>query len=34
MNGGIRTVSQALELIQNHGLEGCMIGRGAYDDPW
>jgi tRNA-dihydrouridine synthase A len=34
LNGGIRTISQAKSLIQEKGLYGCMIGRGAYDDPW
>lgn len=34
LNGGVRTIEQAISLIKDKNLEGCMIGRGAYDDPW
>lgn len=34
MNGGIRTIDQATTLIREQNLYGCMIGRGAYEDPW
>lgn len=32
LNGGIRTNAQALELLQ--GIDGVMVGRAAYNDPW
>ena len=34
LNGGVRNVAQAITLIEEHNLNGCMIGRGAYEDPW
>ena len=37
-NGGIQTVDQALELMtpsaQGPAVDGVMIGRAAYHDPW
>lgn len=32
VNGGIRSVDQALDLLE--GLDGVMIGRQAYEDPY
>jgi len=32
INGGIDTLDQALDLLA--GLDGVMIGRAAYSDPW
>lgn len=32
INGGIDTLDQALDLLD--GLDGVMIGRAAYSDPW
>lgn len=33
INGGIQTLGQALEHLER-GLDGVMIGRAAYDDPF
>lgn len=32
INGGIKTLAQAKELLET--LDGVMIGRGAYENPW
>jgi tRNA-dihydrouridine synthase A len=32
INGGIKTTDAVLEQLQH--VDGVMIGRGAYDDPW
>lgn len=32
INGGVRTLEAALGLLE--GLDGVMIGRAAYEDPW
>jgi tRNA-dihydrouridine synthase A len=32
LNGGIITLNQAMQF--NHGVDGVMIGRAAYDDPY
>ena len=32
INGGIKTLDQTLELLQD--LDGVMIGREAYENPW
>lgn len=34
LNGGIKTIDQAQSLLTEHGLEGCMIGRTAYENPY
>lgn len=34
LNGGIKTVAHAKQLLQEHPLHGCMIGRTAYENPW
>lgn len=33
-NGDIQSRSQADELIANHGLDGVMVGRGVFHDPF
>lgn len=32
INGGIKTNAQGVELLQ--GIDGVMVGRTAYNDPW
>ena len=34
LNGGIKTLQQAKQLLTEHKLEGCMIGRTAINTPW
>jgi tRNA-dihydrouridine synthase len=33
-NGDVLTMHQGLELAKNHGLDGIMIGRGIFQDPF
>lgn len=33
-NGDVRSRGHALELAEEHGLNGIMIGRGVFDDPF
>ena len=33
-NGDVMTRSQGIELAQKHGLDGIMIGRGVFHDPY
>lgn len=33
-NGDVETVAQAKELMSTHGLDGVMIGRGIFKDPY
>jgi tRNA-dihydrouridine synthase len=33
-NGDIKTRIDALEKIKKYGLDGVMIGRGIFDNPW
>jgi tRNA dihydrouridine synthase A len=33
-NGGVRSLSEARQLAEKTGLDGIMIGRGAFEDPW
>jgi tRNA-dihydrouridine synthase len=33
-NGDVFSVSQGEELIARYGLDGVMIGRGIFHDPW
>ncbi len=33
-NGGLKTRSEALELVEKHGLDGAMIGTGVFHDPY
>lgn len=33
-NGDVMSRAQGLELAQAHGLDGIMIGRGVFDDPF
>lgn len=34
LNGGVKTVAQAKQLLSEQGLYGCMIGRTVYENPW
>lgn len=34
INGGIKTVAEAKNILSEHNLEGCMIGRTAYENPY
>ncbi len=34
LNGDIENRRQALELIKQHGVDGAMIGRGVFKDPY
>lgn len=34
INGGIKTVNEALNILKSQDVEGCMIGRTAYENPW
>lgn len=33
-NGDVQSVSQGIELSAQYGLDGVMIGRGIFHDPW
>ncbi len=33
-NGDVKTHAEGLELAKEHGLDGVMIGRGIFDDPF
>ncbi len=33
-NGDILTVEQGLEMIEQHQLDGVMVGRGIFHNPW
>jgi tRNA-dihydrouridine synthase len=33
-NGDVLTMRQGLELAKSHGLDGIMIGRGIFQDPF
>jgi tRNA-dihydrouridine synthase len=33
-NGDVRNRQHGLELAEQHGLDGIMIGRGVFDDPY
>lgn len=33
-NGDVRSVSEGKELARKYGLEGIMVGRGIFHDPW
>lgn len=33
-NGDIQSVEQGLELCEKYGLDGAMIGRGIFHNPW
>lgn len=33
-NGDIKSLSQALEMHQKYDVDGVMIGRGIFDNPW
>lgn len=34
INGGIKTVKQAKQILDNQQVYGCMIGRTAYENPY
>lgn len=34
INGGIKTVQHAVELLQNDRIDGVMVGRAVRDQPW
>ncbi len=34
LNGGITAVDQCRELLHNQPIDGVMLGRSAYQDPW
>lgn len=33
-NGDVNSVAQGTELAEKHGLDGIMIGRGIFHNPW
>ena len=33
-NGDVRDRAHGLELAEQHGLDGIMIGRGVFDNPY
>ena len=33
-NGDVFSMEDARSMIQNHGVDGAMIGRGIFKDPW
>jgi len=33
-NGDVNSVAQGVELAEKHGLDGIMIGRGIFHNPW
>lgn len=33
-NGDVTSVSQGIELTGKHGLDGIMVGRGIFHNPW
>lgn len=33
-NGDVKSIEQGRALCQKHGLDGAMIGRGIFDNPW
>jgi nifR3 family TIM-barrel protein len=33
-NGDVRTIAEAREKAERYGLDGVMVGRGAFGDPW
>lgn len=34
INGGIKTLAQADEILKTHKVYGCMLGRTAYENPY
>ena len=34
LNGGVQSVLEAKQLLENSNLDGVMIGRAAYNAPW
>lgn len=34
INGGIKTMTEAKKILQTYDLEGCMMGRAAYENPY
>lgn len=34
INGGIKTLKQAKQILDDHHVYGCMIGRTAYENPY
>jgi len=34
INGGIKTIADAKSILDSYDLEGCMIGRMAYENPY
>jgi tRNA-dihydrouridine synthase A len=34
LNGGIKTLHDAHEILKDHQVWGCMIGRTAYENPY
>ena len=34
LNGGLRDVREAYRLVEENGLDGCMLGRLAYESPF
>jgi tRNA-dihydrouridine synthase A len=34
INGGFTTIKSVKEILSNDQLEGCMVGRLAYNTPW
>jgi tRNA-dihydrouridine synthase A len=34
INGGIKSVRKAKEIVDGNGLQGCMVGRLAYENPY
>jgi nifR3 family TIM-barrel protein len=33
-NGDVRTMQEALEKVRDYGVDGVMIGRGLFGNPW
>ena len=34
INGGFTSIKSVKEILANDALEGCMVGRLAYNSPW
>lgn len=34
INGGIKNVAKAKEIVDSNHLQGCMVGRLAYENPF
>ncbi|MCK5590926.1 MAG: tRNA-dihydrouridine synthase, partial [Candidatus Pacebacteria bacterium] len=33
-NGDVKSIQKAQEKVQQHGVDGVMVGRGVFGDPW